>query len=119
MVRFMRSFRHAVRGIGSATVTERNFRIELAFVSAVTVFAFFVPLSSAERATVLLTMGAVLAFELVNTSFERLLDMLQPEYHEGVKVIKDLAAGAVLVVSVFAALVGIAIFFPYLSRFFF
>jgi diacylglycerol kinase len=118
MKRFIKSFRHAWRGIGGALRTERNLRIELFFAVAAGVLSCILPLSPSERATVFLTMGTVFSFEFVNTAFERLLDMLMPEYHEGVKVVKDIAAAAVLAASVFAVLAGLSVFLPHLSALF-
>ena len=56
----------------------------------------------------------VLAAELVNTAFEHLCDVVQPELHASVKAAKDVAAGAVLVVSIGAAIIGVLVFQPYI-----
>jgi diacylglycerol kinase (ATP) len=48
----------------------------------------------------LIFMGLVLSLELVNTAIETLCDLVHPQYSEKVKIIKDMAAGAVLIVSV-------------------
>ncbi len=118
MIKFTKSFRHATDGIAHAVKTERNFRIELALAALSIVFAVFLPLTWAERLIVFLTIGIVLSLELFNTAFEHLMDMLSPQFHEKVKIIKDIAAGAVLVSSVSAAIVGIWIFLPRLIALF-
>ncbi len=56
----------------------------------------------------LLSGGAVLAAELINTALEQLLDRLHPEQHDSIRVAKDCAAAAVLCLSIAAALVGVA-----------
>ncbi len=53
--------------------------------------------------------------ELVNTAFEHLCDVVQPELHASVKAAKDVAAGAVLVASIGAAVIGVLVFWPYVS----
>jgi undecaprenol kinase len=114
MHKFFRSFRHAFSGIAYAVREERNFHIELALALTIAFFAWYFPLSSSERAILSLACGLVLSLELVNTSFERMLDMTKPRVHPYVRVIKDLVAGSVLIVSVGAAVAGAFIFLPHL-----
>ena len=89
--RFFRSLRHALAGIAYAVREERNFHIELAVAIGVAFFAWYFPLSSDERAILTLSIVLVLGLELVNTSFERMLDMMKPRVHPYVRVIKDLS----------------------------
>jgi undecaprenol kinase len=56
-----------------------------------------------------LTISAVMAAELLNTSIEHLADHLHPERHPMIGLVKDCAAGAVLVVSI--AALGVAVAF--------
>ena len=60
----------------------------------------------------LMLIGLVIAFELVNTVFEVIVDMVEPKYNPLAKVAKDTAAGAVLVMAIISALIGIIIFLP-------
>lgn len=113
MNKFSKSFRHAADGIRSAASTERNFRIELMFGCFAVALSFLLPLSVTDRAIVFLTVGVILGLELLNTAIERLMDMLSPQYHERVKTIKDLSAGAVLLSCCGAVLVGFVVFIPY------
>jgi diacylglycerol kinase len=117
MTKFFRSFRHAVDGIRTAIATERNFRFELVLAVASVVLALILPLSVAERAIVFLTIGIILSLELLNTAFEHLMDVLNPQYHEDVKKSKDIAAGAVLLASIAAATVGLVVFVPHIIPF--
>ena len=55
---------------------------------------------------------SVLAAEAVNSSIEALADLVSPEYNEAIKRTKDLAAGAVLILAISAAIVGLIIFIP-------
>ena len=54
----------------------------------------------------------VLAAEAVNSSVEALCDLVSPNYNEAIKKTKDLAAGAVLILAVSAAIIGLIIFLP-------
>ncbi len=111
---FLRSLRHALAGIAYAFREERNFQIELVLGLAALGLTFFFPLTPAERSIIFLLIGFILTLELVNTAFERLLDLLKPRVHPYVKVVKDVVAGAVLIGSAAALLVGAFIFLPYL-----
>jgi len=114
MHQFFKSCRHALSGILYALREERNFHLELAAAVVVALLAWYFPLSTSERALIFLASGLVLSLELINTSLERMLDMMKPRVHPYVKVIKDLVAGAVLVGAATALLVGSSIFLPYL-----
>ena len=69
-------------------------------------------LSRMEWVAVVVVIGAVLAAEAVNSSIEALADLVSPEYNEAIKRTKDLAAGAVLIMAIAAAIVGLIIFIP-------
>lgn len=113
---FLRSLRHALSGIAYAFREERNFQIEIVLGVAAVLLALFFPLASAERAIVFLLVGFILTLELVNTAFERLLDLLKPRVHPYVKVVKDVVAGSVLVGSLVALVIGAFIFVPHVVR---
>lgn len=72
-----------------------------------------VDLSVGERVVVLFVAMFVLVLELINSSVERLVDLLKPRLHEYAGDIKDLMAGAVLLASLFALLIGAVIFAPH------
>ena len=63
----------------------------------------------------MIVIGAVLSAEAVNSSIESLADLVSPEYNEAIKKTKDLAAGAVLIMAIAAAIVGLIIFIPKLG----
>jgi diacylglycerol kinase len=57
-------------------------------------------------AILVLTIGVVLALELVNAALEALVDHLHPESHPRIKVVKDMAAAAVLIAALTSVLIG-------------
>ena len=59
--------------------------------------------------------GLVLVAEAFNTAIEIDMNLTSPEHHPYAKDTKDVAAGAVLISSVVAAVVGILIFWKYLK----
>lgn len=116
MRKFLRGFGYAAAGIVHGFY-ERNFRVHVCAAGFVTWFALrFYELSRAEWAVLLLTFAAVISAELFNTAIERLCDKVSPEKDEHIKHCKDCAAGAVLVCAIFAAVIGVVLFWD-LGRF--
>lgn len=60
----------------------------------------------------ILAIGGVVAGETINTTVEAIVDLLEPEYHERAKLAKDVAAGAVLVLSLTAIGIGLVVLGP-------
>lgn len=98
----------ALAGIAAAFRGESSLRVQVA--AAVLVFASLVAIRPAAVwwAIVSLTVALVLAAELFNTSLERLLDRLHPELHPAIRTAKDCGAAAVLVLSLAAICVYVA-----------
>lgn len=93
--------------------SEPNIRRELAITLVVFATAVALPLSVEQRALLMIVVGFVLVVEFVNTALERLLNVVKPQFHEDVRDIKDLSAGAVVIASLAAAGVGLLVFGPY------
>lgn len=69
-------------------------------------------ISTIEWCVILLACGAVLALEAVNTAIEEISNMMLFKWNDVIKRIKDLAAGATLIMAIFSLVVGIEIFVP-------
>jgi len=70
-----------------------------------------------EKLIIIFLIAVVLALELINTQIEKVLNILNPNYDQRVKLIKDISAGAVLLFCLGALIIGILIFFPYFKEF--
>jgi len=57
----------------------------------------------------------VIAAEALNTAIEFLTDLASPEYHPLAGKAKDTAAAAVLFCAIGAVVIGIIVFWPYLT----
>ena len=109
MKKFLRGFVYAGRGFVTA-LYERNFRFHLCTAAfAIFVAASFYELSKAEWAVLILTIGAVIAFESINTAIEHLANEVTREKNENIKRCKDCAAAAVLIAAIAAVAVGIVL----------
>lgn len=99
----------ALTGIAEGWRNERSFRTHV--VSALAALTGLVILRPKPVwwAIVILTVAMVLAAELINGAFEGLIDHLHPEIHPRIRVVKDMAAGAVLIVAVASLLIAISL----------
>lgn len=114
----LRSFRFAFNGIRLLIVKEHNAWIHCFAAVCVLIAGFVLGLSRMEWIAVCFAIGMVLSAEAVNSSIEALADVVSPEYNEAIKKTKDLAAGAVLILAIVAAVVGLLIFVPKLMEVF-
>lgn len=117
MLRFYKSFKYALNGFILLVKTERNFQIIVGCMIATVTVGFSLDyfhqhLSRFEWAVLWLAMGLVFVSEALNTAIEKTLDTLHPEHHVGVGKAKDMAAGATLVASTIALIVGAYILLP-------
>jgi len=110
--RFLRGFSFAGQGIWHAVRTQRNMRVHLAAAVAAIIAGIVLRISAADWACVALAIGLVIAAEIFNTAVEALADLHAGGIHPLAKTAKDAAAGAVLVASIAAVGVGIAVFVP-------
>ena len=118
--KFFNSFLIAGQGIKYAWSHEQNFKIKLLIGVIVGLLMFVVDITFVERIILATFIFLVLALELLNTAVEHLSDLVESKFHEKIKVVKDLMAASVLVISIGAVIVGIAIFYtPLIERFFY
>jgi diacylglycerol kinase len=106
------SLRHALRGLGLAFRTERNFRLQILLGCLAAILGLVLGLSALEWLCLAFVVGLVLVLELLNSSFERMVDLAKPRLDDAVRDLKDILAGAVLVAALTAVLVGVVIFLP-------
>lgn len=108
------SFKCAIDGIFQCIKAERNVKIHLTAGFVVLFMAFFLRITKIEFIIIVLLIGLVLTFEIFNTSIETTVDLVTREYQPLAKKAKDMAAGAVLMFSIFTAIIGGIIFLPYI-----
>ncbi len=113
MKKFFKGFKFAFEGVIYALKTQINMRFHFAAAFAAIVLALFFSITLIEWFFILLSIALVISAELFNTAIEALTDLSTKEIHPLAKIAKDCAAGAVLIVSVFALIVGLLIFWKY------
>lgn len=113
--KLLRSFGYAFEGLRSA-FSEQVFRIFCLAAASVIFLMFWFEVPLFEKVILILTVTLVMTLEMINSRIERVLDFLQPNHDPKVKIIKDISAGAVLISSMGALVIGILIFWPYLVK---
>ena len=110
-MKFWRSFNHAFEGIMYAAKTQQNMRAHLIIALLVVLASLLLRLERYYVIALVLCIGLVLSLELLNTAIEAIVDLLTVTHHPLAKTAKDLAAGAVLVASIAAVVVGYLTFY--------
>jgi len=114
--KFAKSVSYAWAGIKEAW-RGQSFRIMLVLALLAIGLGFGLHISLLEWVLLILSVGFVLALEIINTAWELSLDYLRPEINPLAGKIKDLSAGAVLVASITALIIGLIIFLPKILEF--
>lgn len=110
LVKRARSFAHAWRGIWVFLKTTPNAWIEIGILVVVIAAGIVVGITYIEWILLAFVAGFVLVSEAFNTAIEIDINLTSPEYHPYAKDTKDVAAGAVLIASITALIIGLAIF---------
>lgn len=107
------SFYHAIHGLKVAIGSQRNLRIHLVVAPVVLTAAIILKVEPWGVGLLLLSIGLVIAAELINTAIEHLVDIQSGfRYHLSARYAKDTAAAGVLVSAAVAAIVGAVVFLP-------
>jgi len=109
----IKAFRDASRGVHFFS-RGQHARIHLIFTFLVNLSAWILGVSAMEWCVLLLCCALVLGMEAINSSIEQLTDLVSPQWNKQAGLVKDVAAGAVLMVCLVVAIIGIVIFSPYL-----
>lgn len=108
------SFKFASGGLRHALINQPNFQIQLVIGIVVVISAWLLHFSRIEWLILILTIGLVLASELINTVVEVVVDLAVKErLLPDAKIAKDVAAAAVLLTSIFAVILGLILFIPH------
>lgn len=108
----LKSIKYAFKGALLLVKTEASIQLQVV-ISIVMIFAgWYYNISNTEWLLQLLAIGMVIGTESVNTALEKTADFIHPEYHKKIGFIKDIAAGAVFIVSIIAVICGLIIYIP-------
>ena len=108
------SFKYAFEGIVSALKQEPNLKFHFLAGILVLILSFVLKISKEDWIVIIFLIGFVISVELTNTAIESVVDHFTSQTHPGAKLAKDISAGAVLIIAVTSAIIGLIIFIPYL-----
>ncbi len=97
--KIIKSFKNAFYGLKIAFFSERNFRIMLGLVFVSFFLIYFFELDYIKSAIIIFAGVLMLVVELINTAFEKSLDLITKHHDDNIRYIKDIMAGAALMVS--------------------
>ncbi|MBD0338618.1 MAG: diacylglycerol kinase [Thermoleophilia bacterium] len=104
------SFNYAFEGIIHVLRTQRNMRIHFLVAAAVLVAAIAIGVSRLELIALMISIAFVLIAEMINTAIEGTIDVSTTSFDPNAKLAKDIAAGAVLIATVNAVVIGYLVF---------
>ena len=113
----MKSFGYAWAGLKFCFQSEQNFRIHSVLAIGALLFSIAFKISTIEWIAVCFCIAFVIIMEMLNTAIEKLCDVVHKEVHPGIKKVKDIAAGAVLIAAFFSLITGAVIFLPKIIHF--
>ncbi len=110
---FTSAFEFALQGIKTVYQEERNMRFHFIFAILSVILGLFFKLNRGEWLWLLTVIFLMFVMETINTAFENMVDLATKKHFDPIgKKVKDMAAGAVLLTSIFAILVGLLLFVP-------
>jgi len=112
-----KSLRNAFRGVFLMMKHERNFQLEFAAFLVNLFLIFYLKLSSTDTILILMISFGVLATEILNTAIEKICDFIHPDFDKRIGFIKDISAGAVVLMAILSVIVGIMVYWKYVSGF--
>lgn len=111
----LRSFKYAWKGLKFLILKEDSFKFQTLFSVIFILLGFYFDISKSEWFAQLGIMALVLSVEGLNSALEQMANFIQPNFDEVIGKVKDIAAGAVLVSGIFAFIILLIIYIPYLQ----
>lgn len=112
---FVASFKYALAGLKLAVKVDRNVRIHLTVGILVLILSYVLKIPVYEFIFVIFSIFFVIITEFVNTAIEEMTNLIKKEHSREAMIAKDIAAASVLLAAIFAVIVGLIIFVPYLA----
>ncbi len=114
--KLIRNILIAVKGIAHGFSRERNIKVQMIIGWLVILLSIVLKIPRNDLLLIVFVSFLVIVLELINTSFEKLIDFLHPGKHDEIRKIKDMMAGAVLLIVILSVIVGILVLYrPLLS----
>jgi diacylglycerol kinase len=106
MNNFLKSIKYAINGWKQFLSKEKNGQIQIVLAGFVIAINILIGTSPIPFAIIILCCALVIAAEMINTCIEKICNKIEPQYDEQIKIIKDISAGAVLLISITSVIVA-------------
>lgn len=114
MIQFIKkrilSFIPAFKGLLWLFKNEANAQVHLIATIVVIIAGFYFKIDQKDWLFLCFAIGLVISAEALNTSIEKLVDLLHPQNHKQAGLVKDLAAAGVLVATIIAVIIAVFVF---------
>jgi diacylglycerol kinase (ATP) len=107
---FIDSFKISIKGVIYLFLYHRNMRIIFLCGAAALLFGFLIKLKGLELVALSITVALVFIAEIFNTAIEMMMDIVSTEHNVKIKLVKDIAAGVVVITCVNALAVAYILF---------
>lgn len=114
--KFIKSFGFAFEGLKLAVTLDQNVRFHMLIGSIVFLIALLLRIDRFEFLFIVLSIFFVIITEMMNTAIEEMTNLIIQEHRREARIAKDVAAAAVLLSALFALIVGIIVFLPYIQK---
>ncbi|MBU2951682.1 diacylglycerol kinase family protein [Tamlana agarivorans] len=112
LVNRIKSIGYAFKGAFLLIKTESSIKVQFIIAIILSIAGFIFDISTYEWLAQTIAIGLVMSMEGMNTAIEEIANFIHPEHHTKIGLIKDIAAGAVFIASVFSCIVGFIIYLP-------
>ncbi|MFP3591272.1 diacylglycerol kinase family protein [Chryseobacterium sp. SIMBA_038] len=109
-----KSLLNAFRGVFLMLKSERNFQLEVLAFFINIILIFYFQLSNIDTILILIVSFGVLSAEIFNTAIEKICDFMQLEFDKRIGFIKDISAGAVILMAILSVVVGVLVYWKYI-----
>ena len=107
---FFEALKNSCNGLVYAIKEQKNLKIQLFIAFLVIIFSAVLQINKIEMILICMVICFVIFAEILNTAIEKTVDLVTEEYNEKAKLAKDVSAGAVVIASINAIIVGLIIF---------
>ena len=114
--KFKKSFHYALTGIDYSLNSDQNLVVHFIVAFLVIIVSVLLEVSSFEMAILGLTILLVITTEMLNTSIEKVTDLVTKEHRTDAKIAKDVASGMVLITAAGSIVIGVLIFLPHILK---
>lgn len=114
--RFLKSFGYAWEGLRYVFKHDQNIRIHFLVGILVIIFSLALDVNPFEMGILGIMIILVIVTEMINSTMEKIVDLITKEHHEEARIAKDVSSGMVLLTAIGSVIVGILIFLPHILK---